>query len=58
MSLTERKCELCGGLSSTVRCYSCTSSPAGVALILAEIRVAELERRVRASSKSVDSRAE
>ncbi len=42
----QKKCQLCGGFSSTPRCYSCISSPAGIALTLTEARIAKLEARV------------
>ncbi len=41
-----KKCQLCEGFSSTPRCYSCLSSPAGIALTLTEARIAKLEARV------------
>ncbi len=36
-------CESCGRFSSSPRCFSCTNSYVGLALICAEVRIAELE---------------
>ncbi len=46
MFRTKMECVLCRGFSSTPRCYSCSSSPAGIALILAEAKITQLETRI------------